>query len=184
MSTTINSLETYLTARQTFRQQSTSITFDDINNSMMGKILKGIIKPPYNPISLANGKYTILGNRVQNDENWQQEDNPGASMSRTHKFLVPTVTSDWRYANALFFPASQETLALIDEMENYAMEFSTQQNITNPILLVHCYPNNSIMWLHLHILDGDNLGPSYRLQSYKNLLWSDVRRAIEYEMKM
>lgn len=172
----INDFDTFVAARAAFKQE---LTLDEINNSIMGKILDGRITPPHAPKKL--GKYTILGNKLDNDISWKVG-GPTASMSWFHKFIVPTVTTDWKYFNPISFPANPDTLTMLDEMETLAKSEASSFGVTNPILLFHCYPNNSIPYLHLHILDGDYLGPSYVAQVGKNLHLDTVRKVIEHEM--
>lgn len=124
-------------------------------------------------------KYFVAVNLPEYDENWQSTDSKWvgkASMSKFHQFLLP-ITNDWRWCNAIAFDPTM--LDDLKEMKIAATDYAYRQGIMNPLLYVHVHPYNSIPFFHIHILDGDYLGPTHEDWAYKNLLFDDLIAGLE-----
>lgn len=122
------------------------------------------------------GKYVIALNLPEHDKHWQRSNIVGkASMSKFHRFLLPVVRGEknnWRYFNAIAFDPPM--LPHVKEMKQVATAYAHREGVSNPLLYVHVYPDNSIPYLHVHIVDGDHLGPTHAALKHKNLLLDDV----------
>lgn len=148
----------------------------------LAKIMAGEIKVGYSLSILAdNGfseyvdKYFIAKNTPINDENWLNPEHAGkSSMSLHHEFLL-IKDLKWDLFNALTFALSndtsvQEVISMLEEMKKVATNYAKKLFHTDNIgLFFHVYPSNSVQSLHLHILDMDNLGPSFYALQHKNM---------------
>ena len=153
------------------------------------EMLSGQRENPYNDQNhgvLNNGKYVFFQNRPENDKNWQnptEEWLGRASMSQRHKMLSP-VYNHWSNFNVLTLGLSTEfgLNAVIDElndMEQLALDYVKRKGWSGQTgLYFHCFPFNSIMTLHLHIIDLNTVGPSYNKLQYKNLPLDIVRQVL------
>lgn len=135
---------------------------------------KGILK--MNTDQKILGKYSenwiVCKNRAENDINWKlnsdkvsmagpDENGPG------HVFIT-TKNLHPKYFNIASIILNDEQKFLEDLLE-VAKYYSEQRNWKNPGFYFHCYPNNSVNSLHLHVINLDKTGPSFELQNYKNL---------------
>jgi hypothetical protein len=103
-----------------------------------------------------------------------------AAMSTTHKFIISRNLT-WTHFNALVLGMDGDydnAITILEEMRNYAHKMLPNMNLG---LFFHIYPSNSIQLIHLHILDMDNLGPSYYKYSYKNVALDDVVQTLKEE---
>lgn len=150
------------------------------------KIIDGIVEYPNmlldNGLEKYSQSYQLFGNLEFNDANYlsTKEEHLGkVSMSKFHKFISPK-TTDFTYMNALTLCVDnnnnkvEQVLDKLVEMKSLAIEYANKNGITNIGLYVHVYPLNSIQLLHIHILDKDNLSPTYDYVNYKNLELDDV----------
>ena len=171
------------------------------DSTPMSKIVHGLLKSATPPYPIDNGRFYVLRNRPENDLHWNDSDPEWigkASMSLHHAFVVPgkELMANWKLSfNALTFPATKETLNMLEEMRKGALSYA-QQNFTfddrnNSIdppqsseigLYFHVFPNNSIHHLHLHIIDLRFLGPTFSALQYKNLSIDSVISVIKQEM--
>jgi hypothetical protein len=134
-------------------------------------------------------KYFIAKNTPDNDANWQNEDVAWvgkSSMSKNHQFLL-IKNEKWSSFNVLTLGLlkdfdQNQAIDLLNEMELIAKKYAKNAFGTENIgLYFHVYPTNSVQTLHLHIVDLDNLGPSFTKLSYKNLSLSSVREQLQKE---
>ena len=119
-------------------------------------------------------KYFVAINLPEHDKNWESNDVHWvgkASMSKFHQFLL-IKDLNWKYFNALAFDT--DMLPIIKEMKEVATNYAKSQGVENVGLYFHVYPHTTIQCLHLHIIDLDNVGPSYHALQYKNLSIDDV----------
>ena len=153
------------------------------DSSPFAKYMHGLDAPQHYTIKYyLDDHFALLRNTQDNDDNWQNPDRNGrASMSKTHLFLVPVDGSDACMCNVLTMPADDKSLALLSQMNTLAHEIALEHGVTNPGLYFHCYPASSVPWLHLHIVDMDNLGPAYEVHTWKNLPLDDVISVLETE---
>jgi len=124
--------------------------------------------------------YQIFNNLAYSDNNYLSNHDSHlskVSMSKFHKFICPK-TSNPTYMNAIMFANNKSqihnTVSKLTEMKKVAILYASNQNITNVGLYVHVFPLNSIHLFHVHILDENNLGPTFYHLKYKNLKLDDV----------
>ena len=173
------------------------------DSNPMSKIVHGLLKPNYTPYSIDNGRFYVLRNRPENDLHWNDyspEWIGKASMSLHHVFVVPgsQLMENWKLSfNALTFPATQQTLQMLEDMKRIALSYAHENfvvdeknnKITPPLsheigLYFHIYPNNSIHHLHLHIIDLRFIGPTYNALCYKNMPIDEVIAVIKDELQL
>ena len=95
------------------------------------------------------------------------------AMGQRHELLLPK-DSRWRTFNVLTMDRS--CVPLLDDMEAIAKEYTHRAGWSEELgLYFHCYPFNSIHWLHLHMVDLSRIGPSYYSSGRVNLSLKDVR---------
>lgn len=176
--------------------------------SLLSRIVRGGFVPKYHNQIIRTGGFQILGNRKDNDDNWQTkapEEIPKVSMSGGpgggfHRFLVPESLKDGRFAlNASTMPATRESLARLQEIREIAQNFvQTVWKIKNPRLhsttvpfeeadyglYVHTLEDASMWHLHVHIvhLGEDHVGPAYAAQAHKNILLEVLEQQIRQEI--
>jgi hypothetical protein len=196
---TINTNKDYSEARDEFKHHSSklnhiiSVIVGDSaeikpHSSIMSKIVFDIIQPPVAPYPMNDGKFLVLRNLPENDVHWNDSDPKWvgkASMSLHHAFIVPgkELSKNWKFSfNALTFPATYETITVLEDMRRSAIEFTQTHFIfdenndrisppdANSIgLYFHVHPTNSIHYLHMHIVDLRFKGPTFYALGYKNL---------------
>lgn len=169
-----------------------------VPSNPLARILTGAMVAPYSLTELSDhwlvdeqARYLLAGNRPDNDAHWQDTDPAWvgrASMSAWHKFLVPRDLATWHRFNVLTFGMvkgrEQEDLDELHRMRKVARAYAGVCGIPldTLILCFHAYPRSSICVLHLHIIDGSRLGPSYAACASKNLMLDDAIRVIADEM--
>jgi len=120
--------------------------------------------------------YVLCCNRPECDEMWESLDPAWvgkASMSKVHKFLTVKDLS-WEWFNILTFgvvSGLQRACALLESMREAALHWARKTDLRPERmgLYFHVYPFSSVSSLHMHILDMDNLGPTYHKLQHKNL---------------
>lgn len=146
-------------------------------NNFFAKLIDGYV--PNYPNRLDNEyaeKYFIAVNLPEHDEHWNSTDPKWigkGSMSSFHKFLL-VKNLNWKYFNILGF--TPDMLHELIEMKEVATDYANINGVRNPGLFFHMYPHNTIQLIHLHIIDMDNLGPSfdYFNQRHENLSIDDA----------
>ena len=78
-------------------------------------------------------------------------------------------------------PSIEECIDLLLQMKEVATAYATVNGWLEVGLFFHCYPCNSVQALHLHIIDMNNLGPSFEACNRKNIAWSDVIAQLKQE---
>lgn len=166
---------------------------DDIitsENNPFAKFVTGKMENPCHD-KLDNDSYIIVQNLEQANREWMSADVKWlgkASMSKRHKFLVPT-NLRWSTFNILTFGMDSDfdnmkCIELLNEMENVALKYTSNYKWSDNIgLFFHCYPFNSVQTLHLHIVDMNFLGPSYYHNNFKNISLNSVRNVLMDEIK-
>lgn len=150
------------------------------DSSLFAKFLTGTATPPYKIEKTPCGEFAFFRNRPDNDARWDSMDSNWigkASMSKFHRFIVPTTFHDWRWFNAVTLPPTATDM--LKRAREVAMNYPASHGVTNVGLYLHCYPHNSINMLHIHIVDLDHVGPSFNTLAYKNLLLDDTITALE-----
>lgn len=188
----INSMEDFIFARKQLSEYGILNFIEDMQN-------KGIFEG--NKISTNKNYFAnVVEQRINapgdifvpnlkiNDDNWNNDDPEWigkASMSRFHKFMLPK-SLEWYNFNVLTLGivtgTEIEALELLNHMEIQSLKYAYEVGGLQPYevgLYFHCYPNNSIQMLHLHILDITALGPTWEALNYKNLSLNDVRNVIK-----
>lgn len=134
--------------------------------------------------------FMVVFNRKEDSENWSSDDptwRGKASMSK-HHVLMTVRDLHWKWFNAIVFGMFEnlrESIELLQDMRAAALRFvandkskSWSKNIG---LYFHHYGHSSVNSLHLHIVDLDFTGPSFRALQYKNALITDVIAVLKHE---
>jgi hypothetical protein len=159
------------------------------SNNPFAKILSGKMENPCKD-KLNNTKYVLFQNKTENDEHWENSNDEWlgkASMSKKHKMLCP-VYDHWSNFNVLTLGMSEEfglkkAIEELNDMEMISIDYTKERGWSNNVgLYFHCYPFNSIMTMHLHILDLNTVGPSFKKLEYKNLKLDDVRKVLNEDL--
>mmetsp|Transcript_111803 Transcript_111803/g.315805 ORF Transcript_111803/g.315805 Transcript_111803/m.315805 type:complete len:722 (-) Transcript_111803:60-2225(-) len=125
--------------------------------------------------------FMVCCNRPENDEHWDSEDPAWigkASMSRKHRFLI-IKDLHWQWFNPLSFglvasgdggASISEAIAMVNAMKEAALHYATahprwSQKIG---LFFHVFGHCSVNSLHLHMLDMEEVGPSFWKLDFKN----------------
>jgi len=163
------------------------------------RILSGDLIPAY-PLDLLERrgleKYTseflLAKNKPELDEAWKnpvEEGKPMASMSLHHEFLIPR-DPNWKLFNVLTIGIDcsidelEKFIILLERMREVSLASARYEGWSENIgLFFHCFPLNSIHTLHMHIVDLDNLGPSFHSQQNKNLPLDDILTQLRAELE-
>mmetsp|Transcript_60971 Transcript_60971/g.145291 ORF Transcript_60971/g.145291 Transcript_60971/m.145291 type:complete len:772 (-) Transcript_60971:141-2456(-) len=166
--------------------------------NVFAKIASGMIRQPgMEAEQLLLGEYqrrfVVCRNKADKDMHWDSEDPhwvKRASMARRHRFLT-TRDLHWQWFNALTFgliPQAEGGLdpaAVLREVETmaqagmtYAKNAGWSKNIG---LFVNVFGHNNVNSLFIHILDLEEVGPSFEAQQYKNLPLSSVLKVLKEE---
>lgn len=141
------------------------------------------------------GRFMVCSNKPVCDAHWDSNDPDWvgkASMSRRHRFLT-TRDIHWQWFNALVFglvapedggTTLMQASAEVEAMKSAAIEYCAAAGgwSTNIGLYVHVFGHNSVNSLHVHILDMDELGPSFEHFSYKNCPLDAVLKVMREEL--
>jgi len=138
-------------------------------------------------------KFMVVCNRPECDEQWESSDPMWcgkASMSKNHRMLI-LKDLHWEWFNALTFgyvSGLKAGIALLkDAREAAHLWVSAGGEAWPPLdrvgLFVQVYSHCSINAFHLHIVDLDNLGPTFEKMVYKNLRLEDAISVLEEEEK-
>lgn len=161
--------------------------------NIFARIAAGVMKPPgfeeeQKFLGDYQERYCICKNRPENDERWDSDDPEWvgkASMARRHRFLT-TKDLHWRWFNALIFgmvgPRLEDeqnfndlsfmtyVIGEVETMKVAALTYAAKAGWSKDIgLYFHVFGHNTVNSLHLHILDREDLGPTYLKYEYKNL---------------
>lgn len=120
-------------------------------------------------------RFFICKNRPENDEQWNSSEPEWLgrqSMARRHRFLT-TRRREWQWFNVLTFGMAGVSVAdAIEELEvmrSAALLYAKAEGWSERIgLFFHVFGHNSVNSLHLHILDLDEVGPTFGHAQYKN----------------
>lgn len=157
------------------------------SGSLIAKIVEGTQKVDYKPEELAKGRFMMLGNRKENEDNWNSKDAQWvgkAAMSLHHKFLVPAqplYQHGHFCVNAAIMPADSTSVQLLDEMEQVALKYAKDNwklEEKSVGLYFHCWPFASIPHLHLHVVDLRHTSDSFTAHSHNNVPLRVVRRVL------
>jgi hypothetical protein len=141
-------------------------------------------------------RWMVCKNRPENDEHWDSEEPEWvgkASMSRRHRFLT-VKDLHWQWFNALTFGllptdmggvSYDDAIDKIEEMKAAAKTYVA--NIggwsDNVGLFFHVFGHNSVNSLHLHILDLNDVGPTFHKYEYKNCPLEVVLKVLAEEAR-
>jgi Ca2+-binding EF-hand superfamily protein len=127
---------------------------------------------------------TVVTTHRQVDREGRKEDTKGkAGMSLRHDFLVPR-KRHWQFMNILSLglikggPGSAEVMEFLQTMQDAAQYYTRNASAAwsgNVGMFFHCYPNTGVLFLHMHIVDMDALGPTFEALKDRNL---DIRVAM------
>ncbi|CAK9021694.1 BTB_2 domain-containing protein [Durusdinium trenchii] len=141
--------------------------------------------------------FCICKNRPENDEKWQSEDAEWlgkASMAARHRFLT-TKDLRWNFFNALTMGMTDdddvvgglsESIQLLGQLKAAAMTYASKMGTWSEKLglFFHVYGHNSVNSLHLHLVDMNFLGPTFKKLDYKNCPLSAVLEVLQDELAM
>mmetsp|Transcript_29054 Transcript_29054/g.52927 ORF Transcript_29054/g.52927 Transcript_29054/m.52927 type:complete len:780 (+) Transcript_29054:64-2403(+) len=145
-------------------------------------------------------RFMIARNRPENDEHWDSNSAEWvgtSSMSRYHRFLIRRDNA-WHRFNALVFGMAppelgglateaaemEDALNEVEMMKKAAMAYTSSCGgwSENVGLYFHVFGHNSVNSMHLHILDMNELGPSYWHHQYHNCSIDAVLKVLREEL--
>lgn len=146
--------------------------------------------------------FMLAKNLPANDLAWDNVEKASrgqASMSQRHRFLIPR-DRHWANFNVLAIGLSADgahglknsieylekmkkaALALVDRERGMIPKDASKAWSQNIGLYFHCFPFNSVQYLHLHIIDLDSAGPAFGHYYNKNLSIDDVIDQLKAEL--
>jgi len=134
--------------------------------------------------------FLVTSNRPDADAEWANSSDEWlgkASMSERHRFLT-TRNLSWRWFNALIFGlGSNEQLAEavrhVEQMIEAGRHYTQRTGYTGNVgFFFHTYGLSSVNSLHMHMLDLDHVGPTYRHLQHKNLPAEAVLQVLREEL--
>jgi hypothetical protein len=158
------------------------------NKNIFAKFIAGEIMPSYGDAS-DHPDFFFAHNLQINDDNvhnahpqWLGK----ASMSETHKFIVPRDLSDWTNLSGLTLgiggpEEAKKAIEMLECMKEYAIK-KVEINEENLGFYLHISPFNSINLLHLHVIDMQRAGPSFSELSFKNLALNEMLQVLSDEI--
>jgi hypothetical protein len=150
----------------------------------------------------ASQHFLVAKNLPEADRDWNDPEKAKqgkASMSQRHRFLIPR-DPWWSNFNVLtiglaarsrdelrnsitYLKIMKETALAYVERERQLNDGDSSHAWSNRVgLYFHCFPFNSVQYLHLHIVDLNHLGPAFYYLSYKNLNIDHVIAELESEL--
>ena len=139
-------------------------------------------------------RFVVASNLPAADKDWAStapEQIGKVSMGERHRFLT-TRNLSWEWFNVLAFglegdaTSLREAIATLEAMQAAARAFAkgTPKWSESPERLgmfFHCFPNNSVQGLHMHLVDLGATGPTFDHFSYKNLPATAVLKVLRDE---
>ena len=198
MTTTVNNMDTLMKHLEKYSIEDMmkmlrSTGYTDKNNNykfdkespfnIFAALASGIIKNPVNQsiLDCYSNKWMVCHNRPENDDNWKDNNTKvsmaGPDINGPGHVFITTKSNNAKYFNIASIILHKEKEFLQDLLE-VAQHYATKRNWNNPGFFFHCYPNNSVQSLHLHVVNMDNTGPSFELQKFKNLSIYDALEII------
>ena len=189
MSTTINNMDTLTKHLEKyninfFMDMLRSKGYTDENNNykfdehapfnVFAALSNGIIKNPVDQSILEkySENWVVCHNKPENDSKWLEISNTvsmaGPDTNGPGHVFITTKSNNAKYFNIASIILHKEK-EFLEELLEVAKHYTTQRKWTNAGYYFHCYPNNSVQSLHLHVVNLDNTGPSFELQKFKNL---------------
>ncbi|MDR3477734.1 MAG: hypothetical protein P4M14_06860 [Gammaproteobacteria bacterium] len=135
-------------------------------------------------------EFVLFRNKPENDDHWDDGSAKWlgtASMSKNHMFISPK-RNEWSVFNVATLgmgenePFLGECMNMLKRMRGAALAFAEKNGWKNVFLGFHCYPFCTVNTLHMHVVDLDNLGPTFSHLAYKNLSVDDVLEVLEKEI--
>mmetsp|Transcript_146609 Transcript_146609/g.372033 ORF Transcript_146609/g.372033 Transcript_146609/m.372033 type:complete len:916 (+) Transcript_146609:162-2909(+) len=136
--------------------------------------------------------FMIVCNRAECDEMWESRDPTWmgkASMSKRHRMLI-LKDLHWEWFNALTFGIVTDLEAGIAKLKDmreaahlWVRAQSDWPSIDRVGLFMHIYAHCSVNAFHLHIVDLENVGPTFEKMLYKNLPLEMAISVLEAEAK-
>lgn len=180
--------------RQTRRLTTGTQPFNVFARIAAGELVQPGMQAEQAALGAFQSSFVVCCNRAENDENWHSEDKEWlgkASMSLRHRFLT-TKDLHWQWFNALVFglaPAEEggadypTVLTELELMKAAALHYTKHVGgwSENVGLYVHVYGHCSVNSLHVHILDLEVIGPTFRALFHKNLSLDDVYKVVKEE---
>jgi len=139
-------------------------------------------------------KFVICANKPENNLHWDSKDPywlPKASMGKRHRFLT-TKDLHWQWFNALTFGvvppdiggvSVRDAVKHVEEMKAAALHYA--KNVggwsDNVGLFVNVFGHNNVNSLFIHVLDMNELGPSFQFHKHKNCPLDEVLKVLREE---
>lgn len=161
------------------------LTVGDAHFNVFARFAEGVLANDVDQSLLGqfSDRFMVCHNLPENDLNWNRPDFYGASMAGPdstgpgHVFIT---TKDLRFSRFNILPIVLENdVWFVSQMLIAAMNYTVNRGWKNPGFYFHCYPNNSVQSLHLHVINKDTIGPTFHKQVHKNLNIYDVLSAMD-----
>jgi len=137
-------------------------------------------------------RYIVVCNRPEAEDMWNSRDPTWmgkASMSKRHRLLT-LKDLRWEWFNALTFGLLSDLrlgIARLEELRRASLLYCKNSGDWPPEerigLFVHVYAHCSVNSLHIHIVDLENLGPTFEKLAYKNLSLDDAIAVLWEELQ-
>lgn len=117
--------------------------------------------------------FMVCHNRPACDLGWDDPMAIGASMAGPdaygpgHVFIVPRV-QHFNTCNILMVLLNKNR-PFLEDLSAAATTYARNRGWSNPLFYVHCWPHNSVQSFHLHVVNGDTLGPWHAAAAERNL---------------
>jgi len=176
------------------------LTTDTKPFNIFARLASGVMtQPSFEEDNSALGKFSerfvVCRNLPASDERWDSDDPEWvgkASMSLRHRFLT-TKNLHWQWFNALCVgmlhpdeggATVEEAIAELEAMRTAALEFTaySPEWSKNVGLFFHVFGHNSVNSLHLHIIDLDFVGPTFKHFRYKNCPLDSIIKVLKEEV--
>eukprot|EP00928_Gymnodinium_smaydae_P095995 TRINITY_DN8377_c0_g1_i3.p1 TRINITY_DN8377_c0_g1~~TRINITY_DN8377_c0_g1_i3.p1 ORF type:complete len:739 (+),score=115.15 TRINITY_DN8377_c0_g1_i3:57-2219(+) len=196
----VNTLREELRRSGFINQVSDQLTTGTNPFNVFARIAAGVMQQPgmekeQEYLGSFSEQFLICSNRPENDEHWDSSDKEWigkASMSKRHRFLT-TKDLHWQWFNALVFGLVPEikggaglgkAVAMVELMKAAALEFTKNAPgwSQKTGLFFHVFGLNSVNSLHLHILDMEELGPTFWHYEFKNCPLDVVLKVLKEEV--
>lgn len=117
--------------------------------------------------------FMVCHNRPECDLGWDNPAAIGASMAGPdaygpgHVFITPRV-QHFNTCNILMVLLNKDR-AFLEALLAAAKTYARNRGWSNPLFYVHCWPHNSVQSFHLHVVNGDTVGPWHAAAAKRNL---------------
>lgn len=163
-----------------FIDEEDNLTTDEAPFNVFARFAAGVMPNPVDQSLLGNyqNDFMICHNRKENDDRWNDPEFKAGAMAGPDEngpghIFITTKNLSWRKFNILPIVCDRD-FDFIHSIKCAAETYAKNRNWKNPGFFFHCFPDNSVQSLHLHVVNLDATGVHYHKYANRNVSIEDI----------